>query len=343
MQQWCATANGQEGTAAAFNDYLLCLDEMGQIDPSELGNVAYMLANGVGKTRADKLGDSRRRKQWRLIFLSSGEIALAGHMSEGKQKAKAGQEVRVLDIPADIYKFGCFQELHEFELPKTFAEHLCESCKSNHGTAGLIFVKKLLPLQEEIIRKSRILMKELSNKYVPVTASGQVHRAFNRFALIAYAGELATTFGITGWPEGTAIEAAMNCFNDWLRARGDMGPHEERCIISQVKHFFEQHGESRFTSWCELDQHGKTIMRAGYRKSCEDGEEFFVFQETFKKDVVSGFDPDFVAQVCLKHKLLIPDSKGGATRSERLPGAKKSTRVYRFSSKVLASEGWEEP
>lgn len=338
VQQWRATANGLEGTAAAFNDCLLCLDEMGQMDPTELGHVAYMLANGVGKTRADKLGDSRRRKRWRLIFLSSGEIALAGHMWEGNKKVRAGQEVRVLDIPADIQKFGCFQELHGFELPKMFAEYLCESCKSNHGTAGPMFVKCLLPLQAEVIQRSQTIMKELSNKYVPATASGQVHRAFNRFALVAFAGELATTFGITGWPKGTAIEATMNCFNDWLRARGDMGSHEERCIISQVKHFFEQHGESRFTPWYELDQYGKTIMRAGYRKSCKDGEEFFVFQETFKRDVVSGFDPELVAQVCLKHGLLIPDSKGGATRSERLPGAKKSTRVYRFSSKVLVGE-----
>lgn len=338
IQQWRATANGLEGTAAAYNDCLLCLDEMGQMDPTELGHVAYMLANGVGKTRADKLGDSRKRKQWRLIFLSSGEIALAAHMSEGRQKARAGQEIRVLDIPADSQKHGCFQELHGIELPKIFAEHLGTLCRSHHGTAGQLFVRSLLQVQLEAIQKARIVMEELSNKYVPATASGQVHRAFNRFALIAVAGELATTFGITGWPKGTAIEGAMNCFHDWLQARGDLGPQEERDIVSQVKHFFEQHGESRFTPWFEQDQHSKTIMRAGFRKPSTNGDEFFVFQESFKRDIVSGFDPELVARVCLKYKLLMPDSKGGATRSERLPGAKNSTRVYRFTSKVLAEE-----
>jgi hypothetical protein len=34
----------------------------------------------------------------------------------------------------------------------------------------------------------------------------------------------------------------------------------------------------------------------------------------------------------------MPDSRGGATRSERLPAAKKSARVYRFTSKVLAGD-----
>lgn len=68
MQQWRATANGLEGIAVAHNDGLLCLDEMGQIDPAEIGNVAYMLANGIGKTRADKLGDSRKRKNFFFLL-----------------------------------------------------------------------------------------------------------------------------------------------------------------------------------------------------------------------------------------------------------------------------------
>ncbi len=340
VQQWRATANGLEGIAAANNDCLLCLDEMGQMDPGEIGHVAYMLANGVGKTRADKLGDSRRRKQWRLIFLSSGEIALAAHMLEAKQRIRAGQEVRVLDIPADGQKHGCFQELHGFSRAKEFAEHLGAMCKSYHGTAGPMFIRSLLPIQAEAIQKANILASELSSKHVPAAASGQVHRAFNRFALIATAGELATTFGITRWAEGEAIAAAMHCFNDWLRARGDLGSQEERAIISQVRHFFEQHGDSRFSSWqkYESDPLGKTVLRAGFRKPSTDGDEFFVLPESFKRDIACGFDPEVVAQVCLSNGLLMPDTKGGSTRSERLPGMEKSMRVYRFTPKVLTGE-----
>lgn len=340
VQQWRATANGLEGTAAAHNDCLLCLDEMGQIDSSEVGKVAYMLANGVGKTRANKLGDSRKQKQWRLLFLSSGEIALADHMAEAKQRTRAGQEVRVLDIPADNQTYGCFQYLHGYEQGNIFAEHIGNLCKSYHGTAGIAFVNCLLSVRERIIKDSRILMAELSKKYVPITASGQVNRAFNRFALIAVAGELATSFGITGWPEGAAVEAVICCFNDWLRVRGDMGPQEEQAILSQVRYFFEQHGESRFTPWDRDDNEtcGKTQMRVGFRKPLKDGgEEFFVFKESFKREISSGFDPELVVQVCLKYGLLAPDTKGGATRPERLPGPEfeKSTRVYRFTSKVL--------
>ena len=46
---WRATDNGLEGTAAAHNDTLLIMDEMGQVSPNIVGDVVYMLANGEGK------------------------------------------------------------------------------------------------------------------------------------------------------------------------------------------------------------------------------------------------------------------------------------------------------
>ena len=52
IRSWRATANGLEGIALAHCDALLCLDEMSQLPAKEAGEVAYMLANGSGKSRA---------------------------------------------------------------------------------------------------------------------------------------------------------------------------------------------------------------------------------------------------------------------------------------------------
>ncbi len=40
---WRSTGNGLEGTAAMYNDCLLALDEIGEVDPKEIGSIAYML------------------------------------------------------------------------------------------------------------------------------------------------------------------------------------------------------------------------------------------------------------------------------------------------------------
>ena len=68
---WRATANGLEGMAALHNDGVLILDELGQVDPREAGEAAYMLANGLGKARAARDGTARASAKWRLLFLSA--------------------------------------------------------------------------------------------------------------------------------------------------------------------------------------------------------------------------------------------------------------------------------
>jgi hypothetical protein len=51
IRSWRATANGLKATAAAHSDGLLCLDEISQLGGREVGEIAYMLANGQGKAR----------------------------------------------------------------------------------------------------------------------------------------------------------------------------------------------------------------------------------------------------------------------------------------------------
>jgi putative DNA primase/helicase len=60
LHRWRATSNGLEDIATAHSGALLILDELGQVEPKEAGEIAYMLANGTGKHRADRTGGARR-------------------------------------------------------------------------------------------------------------------------------------------------------------------------------------------------------------------------------------------------------------------------------------------
>ena len=57
MESWRTTVNGLEGTALLHNDTLLCLDEISQMPPDQVGEAAYLLANGAGKARANIQGE----------------------------------------------------------------------------------------------------------------------------------------------------------------------------------------------------------------------------------------------------------------------------------------------
>jgi uncharacterized protein (DUF927 family) len=101
VRRWRATDNALEQVAQAHNDNLLCLDEIGQLAPKAVSEVAYMLANEHGKARATKDGAMRAVAEWRLLFLSSGEISLEQKVQEDGRRYMAGQAVRIITLPAD--------------------------------------------------------------------------------------------------------------------------------------------------------------------------------------------------------------------------------------------------
>ena len=85
------------------------LDEIGEITyPKELGNIIYMLANGIGKGRMTKQITAKPMYQWKVIFLSSGEKSMKEIMLEQGQKTKLGQEIRLADIDIDQSQYGVF-------------------------------------------------------------------------------------------------------------------------------------------------------------------------------------------------------------------------------------------
>ena len=74
----------------------------------EAAAALYSLSNGGGKVRASRYGSMREPKSWRVMVLSTGELSVAAKLSEDRgRKARAGQMVRMLDIPAER-GFGVF-------------------------------------------------------------------------------------------------------------------------------------------------------------------------------------------------------------------------------------------
>ena len=151
IRQWRATSNGLEAVASLHTDALLCLDELSQVDAKEAGAVAYMLANGAGKSRATRDASARKPAKWRLLFLSTGEIGLADKVAEDfrARRATAGQEVRVVDVPADTGSHGLFEYLHGFSDANSFANHLKHAARADYGHAARAFIDVIAPRLNE--------------------------------------------------------------------------------------------------------------------------------------------------------------------------------------------------
>ncbi len=340
VNRWRATSNGLEAIAASHNDTLLILDELAQVDPREAGEIAYMLANGQGKQRSARTGSAKQRQSWRLIFLSSGEIGLAQHMAEGGKKAKAGQEVRMVDIEADAGKgLGLFDTLHGYSDGAKLSDAIKSSAAHHHGHAVLKFAAVLVAAADQL---PALIKKEITvfvQTCLPDGQSGgQVHRVCERFGLIAVAGELATANGITGWQLGEALGCVKRCFMEWLASRGGTTNAEPGAMVDAVRSFISKHEEARFTD-LEPDQTAAfrpTINRAGWRKNGEHGREYLIDPTAFKSEVCAGFEVNAVCKVLAERGCLEIAVESGKTRynlKRRIEGV--SRRVYVVTSRIL--------
>jgi len=322
MQRWRATDNGLEALAMAHCDAPLLLDELAQMDARAAGECAYMLANGSGKTRAGRSGGARERASWRLLFLSAGEIGLVEHMAQAGQTPRAGQELRLAEIPADAGAgLGVFENLHGHANGAEFAKALDRAARRYYGAVFRAFLAKLTEHREAVPEIIREAVKAFEAAMLTDAAHGQARRVAARFALVGAAGELATRFRITGWQPGEAMSAARVCFDAWMARRGGDGNQEERAMLRQVREIIQRKGESAFTDWgrpannTESHAPGKPD-RIGYRLSCKDSagndaQEYFIFNEPWRTVVCKGYDPSAVGRLLVAKGYCTKGSEAG--------------------------------
>ncbi len=341
---WRTTGNGLEGIAAIHNDNLLVLDELSEIDPREAGAAAYMLANGQGKTRANKNGEARKANRWRVIFLSAGEETLSALMAKAEKRSNAGQELRMADIEAEAGSgMGMFENIHDMASPGTFAVEIKSSAEKYHGAAGVEFLRQVVKyravIAEKLVDGIGQFVKELN---IP-PQSAQAGRVARRFALVAAAGEAATALGLTGWPEGEADRAAKKCFSSWLANYGGHVNREETTVLQQVKAFFEAHESSRFEYLGGTDGQ-RVINRVGFWRYRGENKEYLVLPEVFKGEICKGLDHRSALKILERRGWFEPGREKPAQLVHLAGGAEKDGKiitkwkVYVFNSKIWESE-----
>ena len=325
-RSWRTTANGLEGAAALFNDSLLALDEISECDPRDVGEVVYMLGNGMGKQRAGRSGNARSVHRWRTSVISTGERSIATSMAEAGQRVKAGQAVRLLDIPVQRVH-GAWDDLQQHASGPAFSDAIKRATTANYGTAGRAFLEKLTRDTSGLATRLDAIKAELMKGIE--SGDGQPARAAARLAVLALAGELATAYGITGWGEGDATKAAAVGFDAWLSMRGAVSGNAEHDQITQaVLDFIDRHGESRFsdaTGPYDDRQQAMVRDRAGWRQSAGDGMEY-LFTTSGMREALKGFDFDRALKVLRVAGLLDAPTTGKASKSKRIHG--RFVRVY---------------
>jgi putative DNA primase/helicase len=343
LRSWRSTDNGLEGIAATHNDMLLILDELGAADPRKAGDISYMFNSGQGKTRANIIGAARKPHTWRIGVLSSGEKDLETHMAEANKKMQAGQGLRLIPVFAKPTpeSSGLLEKLNGFNSLAALAQHLDKATQKYYGAPMVAFVENVIRETDSVHKYFEDALRDSKEKHLPGGASGQDDRVFKIFFTIGFAGELATRYGVTGWPAGEALTAAIDEFGRWISHKGGFGNQEEKQMLEQIRYFFSTYAQSKFQKIVR----GKTFEcsniseRAGFtetRTNADGSTEdlFYVFPEYFKNVIAKGLSLKIVSKLLIDQGIMETKQAGERTTTViSIDG--KLCRMYVINSKIF--------
>lgn len=241
-----ATVNGMENVASAASDTFLALDELGKAPAKTIADLAYDLANGVGKTRMARDGSARETKTWNTTFIATGEKSFEEALTQAGITPKGGQLLRFIDFDANAGAYGVFDEVGSLT-PAKFSERIKKLSTTFYGTPAIKFLQALVRDRNAGTLEKRIADLNLHVRYGYRTdlKNGELERVNNKFALTAIAGELAIQYGALPWQAECCAASVRELYREYLQnSRILETSSDERLILNAFADFLDKYSSS---------------------------------------------------------------------------------------------------
>lgn len=347
---WRSTANGLESTAVSRSDTITLLDESHLVNPKTLDTSVYMLLNNTGKSRMQRDISAREVARWRNCVLSSGESSIEDHLKSAGIHHKAGQAVRMIDIPiAHGSDHGLFDDIHKESSASAFSDKLRQAVADNYGFAGPLFVKWLIDNNKKTNFKKLLdacfaTLRVQPDKQEPLALNPQEERIARSFALVATAGELAIQASILPWVPGSALAAVKTVFQCWLKIQpSSCKSNEDAQILEGISNFIARHRDTRFTDIDETSEsiekrsEQKAYNRAGFYEN-EVGKRYYLFEAYALKEAAHGFSTVRIVRALRQAGAFWPahtKDTGEAAKKRRLPSGALGPKFYHIDPEKL--------
>lgn len=331
-QTWNTSSNAIEGTAMACNDLVLGMDELGMHASSSVGQLAYGIANGMGKQTMTRDRGMREMNAWRVQVVSTGEYSYAAMILDTtKKQPRTGQMIRVTDIPVDGGLFPACDEAKRGEMVTS----LKKAAVNYFGTAKIPYLEHLVAIANN---KERVqgLQGRLNDYLVSLLASvsksldsAQV-RAARRFAALGLALELARDAGCIDSSDEEIKHSIEHALALWLADTETVSEAENG--LAQLIHTI-QSNPSRFANVLEMDRKGNRLL--GYR---DDIEQCYVIPKESLVELTGRANCKPVISLLISKGMLIMNNsdngKPRPTKRVRLANGERVT-AYVISFKLF--------
>ena len=338
LQSWNSTDTGIEELAYGHNDNFIAFDELKTLDQDpkkaaqKLTSVIYRLCSGIDKKRAGNY--KRDQYHWRISILSTGEYSFAEHALQGGSKRLLGEEVRVIDVPADAGKeLGIFESIPEgYTDASSYVQYLDEQSQQYYGTAQAAFLEKLIAEINEEDAEQTVKdqldewMEKFRSKCGVDLKLGTAVRFANRFALACAAGCLAVKYGVLPFTRKDVFEGISACYKAALSMKPESWEEQVTRYDEKLSDYLKSKEFPALDSQESWSK--KEIERNDGFSHTINGIQLIVLKPDVVKSLISEFYLKDVLSDCKSEGYLLPGADGSNTRSIALNG--KKVRHYCF-------------
>ena len=348
LPNWDVTDGGLEEAAAGHNHSLLFLDETGHLRTDATASIAkklrahaFKLAGGRGRLRSSLWGHKlgARELKWRLLFLSTGELALSEIAAAEDIERLKGKEVRLIDVPGTNGEaLGVYEKLPpDFSSLEEALVGITKACADNCGFAFEAYVARL---GENLEGLEGLVASRMSRFMAEAKVSDDAweRRFAQRFALAFAAGSIAADFGIVPWKVGAIGDAVRFCYwtarqaipdVDQLRHRGLQTLRQklgDKTITLELKR------AGHNVSWTPDDAKKAQV----FRRSEATGTQFIVAPATFDHWLGSRLQSELVLRYLEAKGLLVKSNRGIRTTQILIEGLSGRAYYYCISDQIFS-------
>lgn len=263
------TIVGIERTAALYCDLPVVFDELQAsiLGKEQRGMLAYLIAQGTGKTRGKANGGLQETARWRTVALTSGEQSLTTEDDFG------GQQSRVIEVYV--------RDDEGRRLPNDLAREVHQTVNRLHGHAGREFLLRILKEDPDALRKRHRTLANKIAEHVPSTR----HSVLDALGIVALADILAGKWLFPPSPETDTLDLIAGIAHDLAGTR-DYGDHAIEWIQSWTTSHANLFGEFRETSLGGKSEYSHPDRDfAGVR--CINGD-LWILPNVFRKALEEG-------------------------------------------------------
>jgi len=336
MCDWLSTANAMEQTFIEHNDMTAMLDEISLLHHHNdkvkvrkiAADVAHRLDAGNEKARRTQTLGKAKQGSWNCLVLSSGNFSLGSTSSENAGKRTTPAEARFLDIP---FVFEDEEALKEFSLPSLtrlspkLCAKLARACQEQHGSAGRIFLSKVLGLLNSKGKNglSELLEAHMAEflKFLRVDTNNNIKiRTSRKFALAYAAAKLALDLKVLrgGLTSELIRDSVAVCYIAYEHTHGEFDSDK---AVQKVRDFLVAN-KDKFVlltpdnKWNTEKEYKKLKGDGvGFKFKLKDTKYFLIDQKLFRNQLCNGVFMKQMTKSLADRKVLALDNEGRPTKN----------------------------